>query len=145
DSPPLPDDGPVVALVDGDPFHFVLRTPGACVRQFAMLSGGNRVFDGMTVDAISALATAELERYYPGIDLSGATVRVRKEPQATFVAAPGSSSVRPAPGPLVNGPENLRVCGDWTATGLPSTLEGAARSAAKLLEREFAGATIARS
>ena len=25
---PLPDDGPVTALVGGDPFHFVMRTPG---------------------------------------------------------------------------------------------------------------------
>ncbi|HEX5052357.1 MAG TPA: FAD-dependent oxidoreductase, partial [Planctomycetota bacterium] len=132
-APLLPDDGPVTALVDGEPFHFVLRTPGASVRRFALLSGGNRVFDGMAVDDIAAMATAELARHYPHVDLGTATVRVRKEQHATFVAAPGSAQLRPAPGPLAGGPDNLRVCGDWTATGLPSTLEGAARSAVSML------------
>jgi predicted NAD/FAD-dependent oxidoreductase len=62
-------------------------------------------------------------------------VRIRKEQRATFVAAPDSARARPRPGLLANGPTNLFVCGDWTATGLPATLEGAARSAASLLER----------
>ncbi|MBX3462738.1 MAG: FAD-dependent oxidoreductase [Planctomycetes bacterium] len=133
-APPLPDDGPVVALVDGDPFHFVLRTPGAEARRFALLSGGGRVFDGMPVAAIGELACAQLPRHYPGFAVGpGARVRVRKEQHATFVAAPGGGARRPPPGRLPGGPANLRICGDWTATGLPATLEGAARSAAMAL------------
>ncbi len=132
-APALPDDGPVTALVDGDPFHFLLRTPGADVRRFALLSGGHRGFDGMTVDAIAAQARSQLARHYRGVSLEGATVAIRKEQHATFVAAPGSRALRPAPGPLAGGPENLLVCGDWTATGLPATLEGAARSALVML------------
>lgn len=133
--PPLPDDGPVVALVDGDPFHFVLRTPGGDGRSFAMLSGGNRSFDGQPVAAIAARAIAQLGRHYPGVAFGGAAVRISKEQLATFVASPGSGARRPPPGPLPGGPTNLLVCGDWTATGLPATLEGAARSAEALLRR----------
>jgi len=132
-APVLPDEGPIVALVGGDPFHFVLRTPGADLRQFALLSGGNRSFDGMNVDAIAKAAMGQLQRYYAAVPMAGATVRIRKEQHATFVAAPGAPSLRPVPGRLAAGPENLLVCGDWTATRLPATLEGAARSAAAML------------
>lgn len=129
DAPPLPDDGAVVALVDGAPFHFLLRTPGGDPRQCALLSGGDRSLDGETVDAIAARALAQLAEHVPEVVLVGATVRVRKEQRATFVAAVGSAAARPAPGRLPGGPDNLLVCGDWTDTGLPATLEGAARSA----------------
>ncbi|MBL8750684.1 MAG: hypothetical protein JNK78_16110, partial [Planctomycetes bacterium] len=132
-APPLPDDGPVVALIDGDPFHFVARTPGGDPRHFGLLSGGSRVFDGMTVHAIEDLARAQIARHYPGWNgLDGATVRIRKEQHATFVAAPGSRRRRPPPGRAA-GASNLWLCGDWTDTGLPATLEGAARSAEAML------------
>ncbi len=132
-APPLPDDGPVVALVDGDPFHFVARTPGADPRHFGLLSGGNRVFDGMNVRAIEDLARAQIARHYPGWNgLDGAAVRIRKEQHATFVASPGSRRHRPPPGRAACA-SNLWLCGDWTDTGLPATLEGAARSAEAML------------
>ncbi len=131
-APLLTDDGPVVALVDGDPFHFLLRTPGGSPRHFALLSGGSRAFDGQTVAAIEQLAREQLARFYPGVQVA-ATVRIRKEQHATFVNSPQDESARPAPGASVPGFDNLRVCGDWTATGLPATLEGAARSAEMLL------------
>lgn len=133
DRPALAADGPVVALVDGAPFHFVLRRPGEDVRQFALLSGGDKSLDGRGVDEIAALATQQLRRFHPDFD-GAATVRIRKEQHATFVASPGSASRRPAPGPLPGGAPNLMVCGDWTATGLPATLEGAVRSAERLLQ-----------
>lgn len=127
-----PDEGPVVALVGGAPFHFLLRTPGDPVGQFALLSGGDRSFDGKSVDEIRAIARAHVERFY-GTDVSRAQISIRKEQHATFVAAPGADAMRPTPGRLPGGPHNLMVCGDWTATGLPATLEGAARSAEQLL------------
>lgn len=131
---PLPDDGPVVALVGGDPFHFLLRTPGGDPGRFALLSGGNRVFDGMPVPAIEQLARTQFARYYPGFAAS-MRVRIRKEQHATFVAAPGGDAQRPTPDAAVAGVANLHVCGDWTLTGLPATLEGAARSAEQLVLR----------
>ena len=133
DGTPPPDEGPVVALVGAQPFHFVLRTPGDPVGRFAVLSGGDRSFDGMPVDEIVAVAKRQVADYYDGVDLARATVRIRKEQLATFVPGPGSSALRPAPGPLPGGPANLYVCGDWTATGFPATLEGAARSSERML------------
>jgi squalene-associated FAD-dependent desaturase len=133
-APPLPDDGPLVALVRGEPFHFLFRTPGGDPRRFALLSGGSRAFDGMQVAAIERTAREQLARYFPGFPADfAAGVRISKEANATFVGAPGAAALRPAPGRLPNGPTNLLVCGDWTACGLPSTLEGAARSAEQLV------------
>jgi hydroxysqualene dehydroxylase len=129
------DDGLVVALVNGSPFHFLLREPGAPVGQFALLSGGDRSFDGKSVAEIQAIAKEQLQRFYPGVSASGARVSIRKEQHATFVADTASIDARPVPGVLPNGPENLLVCGDWTATGLPSTLEGAVRSSEQLLAK----------
>jgi hypothetical protein len=134
---PLPDDGPVTALVDGAPFHFVLRRPGDDSRHVALLSGGDRSFDGQPVATIAERALAQLSRWYPAASFAGAEVVVRKENLATFVPACGTAALRPAPGKLPAGPSNLRVCGDWTATGFPATLEGACRSAVAML-REFA-------
>ncbi len=133
EAPLLPDEGTVVALVEGDPFHFVMRTAGADPREFALVSGGNRSFDGQSVDEIRKRALQQIERHYPGLSMRDAEVRIRKEQHATFVASCGSAVQRPRPGRLPAGPDNLLVCGDWTATGLPSTLEGAARSAEALL------------
>ncbi|MBI4570823.1 MAG: FAD-dependent oxidoreductase [Chloroflexi bacterium] len=48
-----------------------------------------------------------------------------KEPEATFVAAPGTEALRPGPRtPL----RNLFLAGAWTATGWPATMESAVRS-----------------
>ncbi len=51
--------------------------------------------------------------------------RVVKEKRATFAATPGQIIRRPK---IEARSGNLVVCGDWTATGLPSTIEGAVRS-----------------
>jgi squalene-associated FAD-dependent desaturase len=129
-----PDDGPITALVDGAPFHFLYRAPDARRGEFALIAGGSPELDGVGTAAIEQAARAQLRRHYPEFTAAAAgEVRIRKEARATFVAAPGSERLRPQPGPLPGGPRNLLVCGDWTATGLPSTLEGAARSATAML------------
>lgn len=51
--------------------------------------------------------------------------RVVKEKRATFAATPAMAARRAAVG---DGPANLALAGDWTATGLPATIEGAIRS-----------------
>lgn len=120
----------LLALVDGDPFHFLVRRPGGDPRDFAVLAGGCRALDGMPVAGIRAAAEQQLVRHLPGFDPAAvAEAHVTKEAHATFVAAVGSESSRPRPGPMIDGPANLVVCGDWTDCGLPATLEGAARSA----------------
>lgn len=126
---PVPDE-PLVAFVDGDPFHFLVRRPGGDPRDFAVLAGGCRALDGVSVAEIRAAAERQLVRHLPGFDPEAvAEAHVTKEAHATFLASVGSDSLRPRPGPLASGPANLVVCGDWTDCGLPATLEGAARSA----------------
>ncbi len=48
-----------------------------------------------------------------------------REKRATFTPAPGLDPFRPGPRTSING---LLLAGDWTATGLPATIEGAIRS-----------------
>ncbi|MEI9988733.1 MAG: hydroxysqualene dehydroxylase HpnE [Rhizomicrobium sp.] len=54
--------------------------------------------------------------------------QVVKERRATFAATPQQAACRP--GPVTRWP-NLLLAGDWTATGLPATIEGAVRSGQK--------------
>jgi squalene-associated FAD-dependent desaturase len=59
--------------------------------------------------------------------------RIVKERRATFAATPAQNARRPAARTRW---ANLALAGDWTATGLPATIEGAIRSgvtAARLL------------
>ena len=51
--------------------------------------------------------------------------RVVKEKRATFAATPAQDRRRPS---VRIGLHNLALAGDWTATGLPATIEGAIRS-----------------
>jgi uncharacterized protein with NAD-binding domain and iron-sulfur cluster len=75
---------------------------------------------------IIAACLDELREVLPAI--RGATLikgTVVKETSATFSPAPGSNQWRPSQkSPL----GNLFLAGDWTATGWPSTMEGAVRS-----------------
>jgi squalene-associated FAD-dependent desaturase len=52
-------------------------------------------------------------------------VRVVKEKRATFAATAAQERRRPGPRTAIS---NLVLAGDWTATGLPATIEGAIRS-----------------
>jgi squalene-associated FAD-dependent desaturase len=51
--------------------------------------------------------------------------RIVKEKRATFAQVPTALARRPQP---VTAYDNLFLAGDWTATGLPATIEGAVRS-----------------
>ena len=54
--------------------------------------------------------------------------RIVREKRATFAATPEQNLLRPR---SYTGWQNLALAGDWTATGLPSTIEGAIRSGVK--------------
>lgn len=54
--------------------------------------------------------------------------RVVREKRATFAATPAQNKMRPS---AYIGWKNLALAGDWTATSLPSTIEGAIRSGVK--------------
>lgn len=129
--PPLPA-APLVALVDGAPFHFLVRRPSEPKRHFALLAGGADVLDGVGVDAILAQACAQLARHFPGVRARPDQARVVKEAQATLLVDARAHAQRPACGahPAF---ANLILAGDWCATDLPSTMEGAALSVARAL------------
>ncbi len=67
-----------------------------------------------------------------GIEADLPRWQIVKERRATFAATPAQNALRPGAGTRWT---NLFLAGDWTATGLPATIEGAIRSgetAAKL-------------
>jgi predicted NAD/FAD-dependent oxidoreductase len=51
--------------------------------------------------------------------------QIVRERRATFAATPEQNAKRPGPTTVWR---NLYLAGDWTATGLPATIEGAIRS-----------------
>jgi squalene-associated FAD-dependent desaturase len=57
--------------------------------------------------------------------------RLIKEKRATFRQTPAAEARRPGPW---TGWRNLFLAGDWTATGLPATIEGAIRSGLRAAE-----------
>jgi len=71
-------------------------------------------------------AEAALRRYFPAMrDAVVTRSLVLREPLATFASDPGREGLRPGNRTPVRG---LYLAGDWTATGLPATIEGAVRS-----------------
>jgi hydroxysqualene dehydroxylase len=85
--------------------------------------------DALVDQPAETLAARVWEDVRPALDLPpGApmpAVRVIKEHHATFAQTPAALARRP---PARTNLANLVLAGDWTATGLPATIEGAARS-----------------
>jgi hydroxysqualene dehydroxylase len=89
---------------------------------------------GRVIDRPAAELAAEIwPEVCAALGLSGPmpAVRVVKERRATFAATPAQERLRP--GARV-GLANLVLAGDWTATGLPATIEGAIRSGGRAAE-----------
>lgn len=61
--------------------------------------------------------------------------QIVRERRATFTATPEQDALRPG---TVTALRNLLLAGDWTNTGLPSTIEGSIRSGDKAAERVLA-------
>jgi squalene-associated FAD-dependent desaturase len=73
-----------------------------------------------------AAAETALRRYFPTMAAARITrALVQREPAATFASTPELEALRPGPVTPIPG---LYLAGDWTATGLPATIEGAVRS-----------------
>jgi hydroxysqualene dehydroxylase len=99
--------------------------PGAPQHLSFIVSAAYRSSPKRNAELLAA-AVAALRRYFPA--MAGATVTrslVMREPEATFSAGPETEILRP---PAVTPIEGLLLAGDWTATGLPATIEGAVRS-----------------
>jgi len=87
------------------------------------ISAANR-FAAMGSDEIAARVWADLQSAFK-TTAKIPPFRVLREKRATFAATPAQLAKRP--GPATANP-NWKLAGDWTATGLPATIEGAIRS-----------------
>lgn len=77
-------------------------------------------------DGILEMCMAELASCITEFSQSNVTgYKVIKEKRATFIPDADSDAVRPGQGTSV---DNFFLAGDWTDTGLPSTIEGAVKS-----------------
>jgi squalene-associated FAD-dependent desaturase len=81
---------------------------------------------GKSRQEIIDLALRELAQFFPIVrDAKLLKAAVIKEVRATFSVTPGLDQYRPG---QVTGWPQMFLAGDWTATGWPSTMEGAVRS-----------------
>ncbi len=97
------------------------------------ISGADRLVD-MDRDALIALIWKDITS---ALNISGPMPewQIVKERRATFAATPEQDAKRaPAKTPW----SNLSLAGDWTATGLPATIEGAVRSGHKAADLALA-------
>ena len=91
------------------------------------------------------LAVAELSEYFPVVRQSRVEKAVVvKEFHATFSVLPGSDQLRPK---QMTADGRVFLAGDWTDTGWPATMEGAARSgysaASVIAKHDFSVADLA--
>jgi hydroxysqualene dehydroxylase len=93
------------------------------------ISAANRMVD-LTAEAIAQAVWPDV-RLTLRLDEPIPPWRVVKEKRATFAATAAQEHRRPGPR---TGIENLVLAGDWTATGLPATIEGAIRSGRRAAE-----------
>jgi squalene-associated FAD-dependent desaturase len=123
-------DGPIVGLRDSE-MEWVFDKGALYGRSgppqhLAFIVSAARRSAGRTNQELVASAEASLRRYFPA--MAGASVTrslVLREADATFASDPEAEAQRPGPVTPLRG---LYLAGDWTATGLPATIEGAVRS-----------------
>src|SRR5262249_44132747 len=77
-------------------------------------------------DELIALADAEIKRFFPAArGVSPFHAFVVREYDATISHTVGTAKLRPSSRTRF---DNFFLAGDWTATGLPATIEGAVQS-----------------
>ncbi len=95
-------------------------------RYLVAVVSASRNLLAMSRAEVTALAVRELAEFLPRVSRAGLQrAHVVKEVHATFSARPGLEAFRPASKTRF---PNLFLAGDWTRTGWPATMEGAARS-----------------
>jgi hydroxysqualene dehydroxylase len=116
---PPPDTPPVTGLVGGLS-EWLFAFPD---RLSVTISGADRLL-GEPREALVQAIWREIATL-TGLSAKLPRWQIVKEKRATFAATPENAAKRP---PARTGTRNLALAGDWTATGLPATLEGAVRS-----------------
>ncbi len=123
-------DEPLLA-VTGSPLQWIFVRPAAPGyagrdQHLDLVSSASGIWLERSPDQVRSALTHELAAVLPAVRntplLAAKVVHIRR---ATFFPGPGSQAARP---PAATPIPNLALAGAWTATGWPSTLEGAARS-----------------
>jgi squalene-associated FAD-dependent desaturase len=116
---PPPGTAPITGLVGGlSEWLFVFPD-----RLSVTISGADRLL-GEPREALAEAIWTEIAGL-TGLPAELPPWQIVKERRATFAATPENAARRP---PVRTATRNLVLAGDWTATGLPATLEGAVRS-----------------
>jgi squalene-associated FAD-dependent desaturase len=97
-------------------------------------SAAERLLD-MPAEELAALLWPEVQCAYDLAAMALPPWQIVKERRATFAATPEQERRRPGAATRWS---NLMLAGDWTATGLPATIEGAIRSGNAAAERLLA-------
>jgi squalene-associated FAD-dependent desaturase len=116
---PLADTPPVTGIVGGLS-EWLFAFPD---RLSVTISGADRLL-GEPREALAQTIWREVATL-TGLPADLPRWQIVKEKRATFAATPENAAKRP---PARTRTRNLALAGDWTATGLPATLEGAVRS-----------------
>ena len=123
EAPPAeaPGEPPFIGVVGGLA-EWVFIKPGLVS---VTISAANRLAD-VPVETLAAKVWPDVRAACPGLPEAMPCFRVVREKRATFAATAMQQKRRPA----VDGAAlaNLALAGDWTATGLPATIEGSIRS-----------------
>jgi hydroxysqualene dehydroxylase len=109
----------ILGIVHGT-IEWVFAFPG---RLSVTISGADRLID-ISRETLAERIWAEVAEVAQ-IEKPLPPWQIVKEKRATFAATVEENARRPGPGTAY---ANLVLAGDWTATGLPATIEGAIRS-----------------
>ena len=125
-TPPVPAAPPLVGLVGGTAQWVFLRGDVASVTVSAA--------DALAAEANEAIAMRLWPEVRAALELADGPLppwRIVKEKRATISQTPAEDRRRPTPRTAWR---NLILAGDWTATGLPATIEGSIRSGFRAAE-----------
>jgi uncharacterized protein with NAD-binding domain and iron-sulfur cluster len=101
--------------------RMIVRDGGKGGHLSAVISAA-RHFVGWTNERLVGAACEDLREVFGPVVGPPAHAVVIRERRATFSCTPEVDAARPGPGTPFR---NLFLGGDWTATGLPATIEGA--------------------
>lgn len=117
----VPAGKPLFIGVVGGTAEWVFRKSGILS---VTVSAADRLVDA-PAEHLAGLLWRDVAQAYRLGDRALPPWRIVKEKRATFAATPAELRRRP---PAATQWRNLFLAGDWTATGLPATIEGAIRS-----------------
>ncbi len=127
---PPRDAPPILGVVNGT-IEWIFTFPD---RISVTISGADRLLDAGREELAARIWVEVVQALYldqPLLDQPLPPWQIIKEKRATFAATPEENARRPGPRTAF---ANLTLAGDWTATGLPATIEGAVRSGYRAAE-----------